>query len=372
MSQAATDAGAGRSVEPPALELEDLHKYYGQVPAVQGVDLSVGEGEFVTLLGPSGSGKTTILMLVAGFDVPTRGRILSRAHDMTRTPPDRRGFGVVFQSYALFPNMTVAGNIAYPLEARRVSRADRDRAVAEALEMVDLGGYGKRRTWELSGGQQQRVALARALVYRPAVLLLDEPFGALDRALRERMQSELKRLHRRIGTTFVYVTHDQDEALTMSDRIVVMQRGQIEHVGSPSEIYHQPRTRFVATFVGMANLVPAEVLGRAGDSVTVRIAAGDPVTVSGARLDLPNVELMLRPEMAEFAPGHEGGSRPYLAFEGALEAVTFAGHTWRHQLRTAAGVIVANATEQCGDVGSRLTFRWRTTSAWAIGSAAPP
>jgi len=251
-----------------AVSLRGLRKQFGDVVAVDGVDLDVYDGEFITLLGPSGSGKTTVLRMIAGFELPTAGTVELDGVDVTGRAPFERDVNTVFQDYALFPHLSVLDNIAYGLRVKKVARAERVTRAAEALESVQLGGYGDRRPGQLSGGQRQRVALARALVNRPKVLLLDEPLGALDLKLREQMQVELKAIQRQVGITFLFVTHDQEEALTMSDRIAVFAAGRIEQVGSPAEVYESPATPFVAGFVGTSNLlagdVAAQVLGRHG------------------------------------------------------------------------------------------------------------
>ena len=254
----------------------------GQVTAVDGIDLDIADGEFFSMLGPSGSGKTTTLRMIAGFELPTSGRILLHGEDVSTKPPFERDVNTVFQDYALFPHMTVADNVAYGLVVRKVDKAERARRVGEALEMVRLTGFDRRRPSQLSGGQRQRVALARALVNRPAVLLLDEPLGALDLKLREEMQIELKTIQQQVGITFIYVTHDQEEALTMSDRLAVFNRGRIEQVGAPADVYERPATAFVAGFVGTSNLLRADVarsiVGEAG-TFTVRpekIRLGEP------------------------------------------------------------------------------------------------
>ena len=243
----------------------DLTKHYGEVRAVAGIDLEIEAGEFFTLLGPSGSGKTTTLRMIAGFEDPSGGTIELAGEDMAGVPPYARAVNTVFQDYALFPHMTVGENVAYGLRIARIDKAERARRRDEALEMVRLPGYGARKPGELSGGQRQRVALARAIVNRPRVLLLDEPLGALDLKLREQMQSELKSIQGEVGITFVYVTHDQDEALTMSNRIAVFNGGRIEQVSSPVELYERPKTEFVAGFVGTSNL-----LERDGTRFTIR------------------------------------------------------------------------------------------------------
>ena len=238
------------------IRLEGLVKRYGDVVAVDGIDLHVPPGEFFTMLGPSGCGKTTTLRLIAGFERPDAGAILLDGVDMSRTPPHKRNVNTVFQSYALFPHKSVADNIAFGLRYQKVSKADARRRVDEAMDLVRLQGLGERQPAQLSGGQQQRVALARALVLEPPVLLLDEPLGALDARLRIDLQVELKRIQEQLEVTFIYVTHDQDEALTMSDRVAVMRDGRIEQCAAPQELYEEPETAFVANFLGAANLVP--------------------------------------------------------------------------------------------------------------------
>jgi putative spermidine/putrescine transport system ATP-binding protein len=247
------------------VQLVSVRKAYGDVVAVAEVDLEVGRSEFFSLLGPSGSGKTTLLRMIAGFERPDAGRVLLRGHDVTDRPPYDRDVNTVFQDYALFPHMTVLENVAYGLRVKGVPKSERRARAEEALVLVRLPGYGGRKPAQLSGGQRQRVALARAIVNRPQVLLLDEPLGALDLKLREEMQVELKRIQGEVGITFVYVTHDQDEALTMSDRLAVMNNGLIEQVGPPAEVYERPGTEFVAGFVGVSNL-----LERDGRRFTVR------------------------------------------------------------------------------------------------------
>jgi len=256
-----------------AVRLERVEKRFGDVAAVDGVDLDVRDGEFFSMLGPSGSGKTTTLRMIAGFELPTAGRILLHGEDVTNVPPFDRDVNTVFQDYALFPHMSVRENVAYGLVVRKVAKAERTERVGAALRMVRLDGYEDRKPSQLSGGQRQRVALARALVNRPRVLLLDEPLGALDLKLREEMQIELKSIQQQVGITFIYVTHDQEEALTMSDRLAVFNAGRIEQLGTPAEVYERPRTAFVAGFVGTSNLLRGEVahsvVGRAG-TFTIR------------------------------------------------------------------------------------------------------
>jgi putative spermidine/putrescine transport system ATP-binding protein len=283
--------------------LTGVRKAFGTTAALAGVDLNVYEGELLSLLGPSGCGKTTTLNVIAGFVVPDAGHVLIDGSDVTAEPAWRRGLGVVFQSYALFPHMTVADNIAFGLRERGVPRADAAARVAEALELVRLAGAGAKRPGQLSGGQQQRVALARALVIRPRVLLLDEPLAALDRKLREEMRTELREIQRAVGTTTVFVTHDQHEALGLSDRVAVMNAGRIEQLGTPEEIYERPATAFVADFVGASSVLAGRATAAGGVDV-----AGTPLSVRLGRSLTPGetVRLLVRPE--QIALGGEGAN----------------------------------------------------------------
>jgi spermidine/putrescine transport system ATP-binding protein len=328
----------------PVIALEHVVKRFGRASAVEDAHFAVARGEFFSLLGPSGCGKTTTLRIIAGFEQPTAGRILLDGHDVAGVPPYRRQVNTVFQHYALFPHLTVRDNVAFGPRSRKLDAAATARRVAELLAVVRLDAFADRKPAQLSGGQQQRVALARALANHPSALLLDEPLGALDLALRQAMQLELKRIQREVGITFVYVTHDQEEALTMSDRIAVMSEGRIEQIGSPREIYDAPATGFVAGFIGAANLLPAVVRDVDGTAVTVELAGGHRVTVpagSGAAAAGSTVSVMLRPErlrLAESAPP-DGESLPV-----TLEQSVFRGPVVRHTLRAADGtVIVAHA-----------------------------
>jgi putative spermidine/putrescine transport system ATP-binding protein len=253
--------------------------YDGHSLVVHDLNLSIAKGEFVTMLGPSGSGKTTCLMMLAGFEAPSDGEIRLAGRPIQNVPPYRRNIGMVFQNYALFPHMTVGENLAYPLKARKTARQDIRTRVERALDMVQMRPFENRRPHQLSGGQQQRVALARALVFEPDLVLMDEPLGALDRNLREHLQYEIKRLHQNLGVTIVYVTHDQSEALTMSDRIAVFNAGRIEQIGEPAEIYEQPQSAFVASFIGESNRLAGTVLGSTGD--LSQVGLGDGITVTG-------------------------------------------------------------------------------------------
>ncbi len=289
----------------PLVRFEGVRKSYGGThPAVVRIDLDVRRGELLTLLGPSGSGKTTTLMMLAGFEQPTGGRILLEGRDLAPVPPHRRNLGVVFQSYALFPHMSVAENVAFPLEVRGVRRAERDARARRALDTVRLSGLADRRPGQLSGGQQQRVALARALVFEPPMVLLDEPLGALDKSLREEMQFEIRRLHRELGVTMLYVTHDQSEALTLSDRVAVFRAGLIRQVAPPRQLYERPADGFVAGFVGENNRLPGLVLAADGEECRVRLDCG-PVVVARTG---PGIErggrcaVAVRPERIAVAP----------------------------------------------------------------------
>jgi putative spermidine/putrescine transport system ATP-binding protein len=271
------DTGTAEGIA--AVRLEGVVKRFGDVLAADGIDLEVREGEFFSLLGPSGSGKTTCLRMIAGFERPTAGRILLGGVDVGDRPPYERDVNTVFQDYALFPHMTVSENVGYGLMVRKVPKSERAERVSEALDMVRLGAFGDRKPAQLSGGQRQRVALARALVMRPRVLLLDEPLGALDLKLRQAMQVELKEIQQAVGLTFLYVTHDQEEALTMSDRLAVFNQGRVEQVGTPADVYERPATGFVAGFVGVSNLIE-------GDAAAAIIGSPQPVTIRPEKIHL--------------------------------------------------------------------------------------
>src|SRR5712692_7224771 len=281
---------AGEQPKKPALKLQGVKKSYGHVVAAAGIDLVVEEGEFFTLLGPSGSGKTTLLRLIAGFERPDSGRIELGGRDVTTMPPYLRNTNTVFQDYALFPHMSVAENIAYGLRVKGVGRQARERRVERALAMVRLSALGRRRPNQLSGGQRQRVALARAVVNEPEVLLLDEPLGALDLKLRQEMQIELKQIQKEVGITFVYVTHDQEEALTMSDRIAVMTNGQIEQIGSPVDVYESPATEFVAGFIGISNVLLRDEVRFVVRPEKIRMLAEGEPAPSGMTIEAGQVE----------------------------------------------------------------------------------
>jgi spermidine/putrescine transport system ATP-binding protein len=313
----------------------------GEVVAVDDVSIKIHDGEFFSLLGPSGCGKTTTLRMIAGFEHPTSGEIYIRGKPMGLTPPYQRNTNMVFQNYALFPHMDIARNVAFGLEMKRVDKAQIQQRVEEALTMVRLPGYGRRRPNQLSGGQQQRVALARALVNRPEVLLLDEPLGALDLKLRKEMQLELKTLQKEVGITFVYVTHDQEEALTMSDRIAVMHQGRVLQIGSPTEIYERPARRFVADFIGDTNFLEGVVEEQRDDLVTVRVDADLPVLVQAEGTFQPGsqVSLAVRPEKIRLLPKPAGGD--HNSFPCQVEQVVYVGTDTRFRVRISENIVIA-------------------------------
>ena len=307
-----------------------IEKRYGPVVAVDDVSLDIAPGEFVTLLGPSGSGKTTTLMMLAGFEIPTAGEIYVDGDPIAAVPPYRRNIGMVFQNYALFPHMTVGENIAFPLQMRKMSKSDIAQQTREVLALVGLPGYEGRYPRQLSGGQQQRVAVARALVFNPRVLLMDEPLGALDKQLRERLQLEIKALHEQLGVTIIYVTHDQEEALVMSDRIAVMNDGRIEQCGGPTELYDEPSSRFVATFIGESNFIDG-MIDRVDGAAACVTAPGIGTLRAPARSDLAagaSVALTVRPEKIIAS---ENGTAPDMnAVTGTVEDVVFVGEMRRY------------------------------------------
>jgi spermidine/putrescine transport system ATP-binding protein len=318
-----------------SLELREIVKSYGDVSAVDGVSQAIPAGEFFTLLGPSGCGKTTTLRLIAGFEKLDSGAIVLEDTDISARPPHKRPLNTVFQSYALFPHMSVADNVAFGLRYQRVTKAERSRRVGEAMSMVQLSGLEARRPGQLSGGQQQRVALARALVLEPPVLLLDEPLGALDARLRVDLQVELKRIQESLGITFVYVTHDQDEALTMSDQVAVMRGGKIEQCGTPRMLYEEPETAFVANFLGASNLIPGQVDGggrlKLGDFL-LRASDTIPPTPPGEE-----AIAMIRPERVKIEPqGSTGENR----LPGMIEEVVYLGFHQELRVRLASGALV--------------------------------
>jgi spermidine/putrescine transport system ATP-binding protein len=351
-----------RDAAPPEIRLIDLEKRFGSVRAVDGVSLDVRPGEFFSLLGPSGCGKTTTLRMIGGFELPTGGRILLRDRDITMDPPDKRPVNMVFQHYALFPHLDVGDNIAFGLRRRKVAKAEITRRVGEALELVHLGGYERRKPSQLSGGQQQRVALARALVNHPTVLLLDEPLGALDLKLRRNLQLELKRIQAEVGITFVYVTHDQEEALTMSDRIAVMHAGRVEQLGTPEELYERPATRFVADFIGTTNLLR----GTVQPDGSVRLSSGEVTRIAHDGLGPgAEVELSVRPEAMTLVPADAIG-----AVRGVIEQAAYLGTTVSYQVRSTGGLLLSVLAPKTGvrlPVGSDVAVAWAPSEALVLG-----
>jgi putative spermidine/putrescine transport system ATP-binding protein len=332
----------------PPLRIRGLSKLYGRTTALHDVSLDVDPGEFITLLGPSGSGKTTLLMILAGFVRPNGGSILVGGEEIIVTPPHKRNIGMVFQNYALFPHMNVAENIAFPLRQRRVDRKETTERVQKVLELVQLGGYGERRTDQLSGGQRQRVALARAIVFEPRILLMDEPLSALDKKLREQMQIEIRHLHRRLGMTTVYVTHDQREAITMSDRIAVMNQGRIVQLDTPKQLYARPQTRFVAEFIGESSLLPVDV-----DGQTVRL--GDRLLKPSMPMDggAGRRWLVVRPEKLSLLDGSSDGALLNV-FEGMVREIIYQGDSFICYVALAQGGELAIRNFARSDVLAKL------------------
>jgi putative spermidine/putrescine transport system ATP-binding protein len=325
-----------------AVSFRAVSRHYGAVKAVDDVSFDILDGEFFAMLGPSGSGKTTCLRLIAGFEQPTSGVVAIHGRDMVGVPPYDRDVNTVFQDYALFPHMTVSENVAYGLRIKRVSAAERARRAEEMLGMVKLAGFGARKPSQLSGGQRQRVALARALVNRPSVLLLDEPLGALDLKLREQMQVELKAIQRQVGITFIYVTHDQGEALSMSDRVAVFNQGKVEQMASPSELYERPKTEFVAGFVGVSNLLQ----GEAAKAVTGAARA-----------------CSIRPEKIHLAPAGSGTPDTAMKIDGEVESLLYLGANTRFDVRLPSGghlaVVQQNReTHYAPEQGAKVTLWW--------------
>ena len=335
------------------LRIENLSKRFGATLAVDGVTLHIGRGEFFSLLGPSGCGKTTLLRMIGGFTLPDTGTIALDGQDVTTLPPNKRATNMVFQSYAIFPHLNVRDNIAYGLRSERLSAAERERRVAEALAMIKLETYGERRAHQLSGGERQRVALARALVKRPKVLLLDEPLGALDKRLREAMQIELRQIQREVGISFIFVTHDQEEALSMSDRIAVMENGRVLQVADPKTLYEQPNARGVADFVGTVNFFPGKIIAVTGDSVVVETALGRMTLrrrtnlAAGAR-----VTIAIRPENLIL-------SREAAAVSGRIAAVSYLGDRRQFQVSiNGATVIVAAPNSAAFGIDEHVHLGW--------------
>ena len=360
-----------------AIALEGVSKRFGKHLAVDDVTLSIREGEFFSLLGPSGCGKTTTLRMIAGFEVPDEGRIVLEGKDVTTLFSNRRPVNMVFQQYALFPHMSIYDNVAFGLKVKRVPRREHEGRVREMLRIVELEGYERRRPRQLSGGQQQRVALARALVNSPAALLLDEPLGALDVKLRKQMQLQLKAIQNDLGTTFVYVTHDQEEALAMSDRIAVMNGGQVEQVGSPREIYERPETAFVADFIGSLSVLELTVDEVVGAYAVMRLGEGERViAVAGPDTRTGDgVRVAVRPEQVQIEPAEADTPAGESRLEGRIAEIVFLGMYTQFHLETRAGRVISHrlADESLGavEVGSLVALHWAPEHASLLGDAAP-
>jgi spermidine/putrescine transport system ATP-binding protein len=367
----------------PAIELIGIAKHFhsrrGVVAAVEHVDLVIGSGEFFSLLGPSGCGKTTTLRMIGGFEEPTQGQILLYGKDVVGVAPNHRDVNMVFQSYALFPHMSVFDNVAFGLRRKSTAKAETTRRVGEMLELVQLEGKSDRRPRELSGGQQQRVALARALVNRPRALLLDEPLAALDLKLRQAMQLELKRIQREVGITFVFVTHDQNEALTMSDRLVVMNAGRVEQLGAPREVYERPRTRFVAGFIGTSNLMTGTVRSLDGTTAVLDSPPGEMLVVSdaveaGAAVGAP-LDLTVRPEKIIITA--QDPTPGWCALRGRVNEVVYLGTSTQYAVTTSDGtelsVFAQNASDSSdiAERGDDVWLSWRPEHSLALAGSAP-
>jgi putative spermidine/putrescine transport system ATP-binding protein len=345
----------------PHLELIDVSKRYGATAAVQGVSLSVAEGEFISLLGPSGSGKTTTLMMIAGFETVSGGHIRLGGTTVEDLPPHERNIGMMFQNYALFPHMTVAQNIGFPLKVRRRPKPEIKAAVERYLEMVGLSAHADKRPAQLSGGQQQRVALARALVFEPRLLLLDEPLSALDKNLREQMQQELRRIHRQVGVTTLYVTHDQGEAMMLSDRIAVFNQGRIEQIGRPDEIYERPATRFTASFIGDSNIIA----GTRGETADILLTADGSALRCGSPLPEAQASLLVRPEKLQVGEAPEGANSLSLTIGGVVNigvAAMVTGRAAGQEIRLRAPVSLLPSLRE----GETLPVWWHAADGWPL------
>lgn len=363
---------------PPAdgVTFRGVSKYFGDVCAVQNLNLAVGRGEFLTLLGPSGSGKTTTLMMLAGFQTPTSGEIEINGRPVQHVPPYKRNIGMVFQNYALFPHMTVKENVAFPLSVRGVSKGDMQAPISRALDLVRLSGLSDRRPSELSGGQQQRVALARALVFEPLLILMDEPLGALDRQLRERLQIEIKHIHEKLGVTLVYVTHDQSEALTMSNRVAVFNDGAVQQVASPIDIYEQPSNAFVAQFIGESNQIDGKIVSHNGRHCDVEIESGyriSALAMTDAAIG-SRVTLSSRPERMILS---KEANRTMQNVAGSITEAIYHGDYWRVRLRVEGfgkNTLIGKVANGCDDfrvaAGENVSIGWRQED-WRAFDPAP-
>ncbi|WP_031251491.1 ABC transporter ATP-binding protein [Mesorhizobium sp. LSHC412B00] len=352
----------------PVIEVLGLRKDYGGVAAVAGIDLTVAEGEFLSILGPSGSGKSTLLGLIAGLVQPTGGRIMIGSRDVTLVPPAQRDIGLVFQSYALFPNMTVAGNIAFPLAVRGANKRDMKARVEWVIDLVRLNGLENRKPSQLSGGQQQRVAIARAVVFGPRLLLLDEPLAALDRKLRDEVRVELRRLQRTLGVTTVLVTHDQDEAMSTSDRIAVLAQGLIQQIATPAELYRQPANRFVAGFLGIANLLEG-VVAREGDDAVLTLDGGMKLPLpSGNALPGSRATMVVRPERIDLKPATDARTSRF-GIDCEVVDVVYHGEVVRYTVQAQPiGTVIASCQHVVPrfSPGDHVCITWRPEDGWLL------
>jgi spermidine/putrescine ABC transporter ATP-binding subunit len=358
-----------KKVRGGAVRVENVRRHYGAVKALDGVSIDVAPGEFLALLGPSGSGKTTLLMTIAGFEVPDSGQIFVDNADMTRVTPNKRNLGMVFQRYALFPHMTLRDNVAFPLRMRGVSQVERGERADKVLSTVGLGGYGDRLPAQLSGGQQQRVALARAIVYEPPVLLMDEPLSALDKNLRERMRLEIKQLQKSLGITVVFVTHDQEEALVMADRVAVLDQGKLVQEGEPRALYEQPGSPFVAGFLGETNFLDGQLVESGAQGAAIRLGTGAVLPVTTGEGLSKDIRLAVRPEYITISGTQPAGA----ALEGKLQEIIFAGSATILLVDAGLGelinVRVPSSMDFTGLVpGGKVWLTWRPDAARAFSA----
>ncbi|MEX2276107.1 MAG: ABC transporter ATP-binding protein [Actinomycetota bacterium] len=361
------------------VRLERVTKAFGDTLAVDDLSLDIAEGEFFSMLGPSGCGKTTTLRMIGGFEEPTRGTVYLGGRDVTDDPPYKRDVNTVFQSYALFPHLNVRENVAFGLKRRKVDRGDIDTRIGDVMTLVDLQGFEDRMPPQMSGGQQQRVALARALVNRPKVLLLDEPLGALDLKLRKQMQLELKRIQQEVGITFIYVTHDQEEAMTMSDRLAVMRLGLIEQLGAPEDVYERPQTEFVAGFLGASNLLEGELKEQRNGISTVLTAAGETFTVPSERVPADagaSVKVGVRPEKVSITPESDPAPAGDNSVTGVLRMSTFIGVSHQYKIEGPGGTNMTVYVQNLGTTpaprpGDRVRLSWRPEYTFVVKPSAP-
>ncbi len=349
------------------VRLERVTKQFGEMIAVDDLSLDISEGEFFSMLGPSGCGKTTTLRMIGGFEDPSRGTVYLGGRDVTDLPPYKRDVNTVFQSYALFPHLNVFENVAFGLRRKKVAKGDVQSRVTEALRLVDLVGFDERKPPQMSGGQQQRVALARALVNRPKVLLLDEPLGALDLKLRKQMQLELKRIQQEVGITFIYVTHDQEEAMTMSDRLAVMRHGRIEQIGAPEDVYESPATEFVAGFLGASNMLEGQITGSDNGLTSIALAAGGVVRAPSDRIPAnagSSVRVGVRPEKLSIVPdgSDEPGDRNHVT--GLVRMSTYIGVNYQYEVDGPGGTSLRIYVQNLGAAGSHPNAGDRVRLEW--------